>query len=218
MSHRTDAFLGLALVLSGIVAGGCNQGTAVQEYYILEAARTAAPMAAPNDAMLEVRRLSVDSAFASKSLIYRKGQSQYEPDFYREFLISPAPMITEQTRRWLADAGLFKQVLPAGSQIVPAYTLEGTITALYGDFRDESAPQAILEIRYFLVEHNTADGAVVFSQSYRAANPVLVRTVPALTDALSKDLVEILTHLEADLQTTLTERAAKTGRADNRTP
>lgn len=211
MSDRRDAFLGIALVLSGIVASGCSPSTAVQEYYMLDAARQAAPAAAPSDAMLEVRRLSIDSAFASKSLIYRKGQAQYEPDFYREFLVSPAPMITEQTRRWLADAGMFKQVLPAGTQIVPTYSLEGTITALYGDFRDESGPQAVLEIRYFLVEHKPVDGAIIFSRSYRVTNPVLVRTVQALMDALTKDLTEILTRLEADLQTTLAEQAAKAG-------
>jgi len=211
MSHRMDAFLVFALVLSGIAVGGCGQSTAVQEYYILETARKSAPAAAPNDATLDVRRLSVDSAFATKDLIYRLGEFQYEPDFYRQFLISPGAMITEQTRRWLADSGVFEHVLASSSQTAPAYTLEGTVAALYGDFRDESAPVAVMEIRYFLVEHKTSDGVVVFSQSYRAVNPVLVRTVQALMDALGKDLTEILTRLEADLQTALTERAAKTG-------
>lgn len=218
MSRRMDAFSCLALVLSGIVVGGCSQSTAVQEYYILGAARKSAPVAAPNDATLDVRRLSVDSAFAKKDLIYRLGEFQYEPDFYRAFLISPGAMITEQTRRWLADSGLFKQVLSSSSQTAPTYTLEGTVAALYGDFRDEAAPVAVMEIRYFLVEHKTSDGVVVFSQFYRAANPVLIRTVQALMDALGKDLTEILTRLEADLQTTLAEQAAKTGHADSPAP
>jgi len=198
-----NAFVCLAIVLSGIVVGGCSQGTATQEYYILEASRKAAPIAAPVDATLEIRRLTVNSAFATKNLVYRTGEFQYEPDFYREFLISPGPMITEHTRRWLADSGLFKQVLPSGSQIAPTHSLEGTVVALYGDFRDESAPIAVLEIRFFLVDHKVPDGAVVFSKSYRAANPVLVRTVQALMDALSKDLADILTRLEADLQKAL---------------
>jgi cholesterol transport system auxiliary component len=212
MNHRMKAFLSFALVLSGMAIGGCGQGTtAVQEHYIVEASRKATPIAASIDATLEVRRLTVDAAFASKNLIYRTGQFKYEPDFYREFLISPSAMITEQTRRWLADSGLFKQVLPTGSQIEPMYTLEGTISALYGDFRDESAPQAVLEIRYFLVDHKTPEGAVVFWHSYRAANPISSKTVQAFMDALSQALAEILTRLEADLQTTLTEQSGKTG-------
>lgn len=209
MSPQMKAFLSFALVLSGMAVGGCGQSTATQEYYILEASRKATPIAAPIDATLEVRRLTVNSAFATKNLVYRTGEFQYEPDFYREFLISPGAMITEHTRRWLADSDLFKQVLPSGSQIEPMYTLEGTIATLYGDFRDESAPIAVLEIRYFLVDHKTPDGAVVFSKSYRAANPVLVRTVQALMDALSKDLAEILTRLENDLRTALAEPADK---------
>jgi len=212
MSHAIRAFLSFAFVLSAIAIGGCGQGaTAVQEYYILEAARKAAPITTPIDATLEVRRLTVDAAFASKNLVYRTGEFKYEPDFYREFLISPASMITEHTRRWLADSGLFKQVLPTGSQIAPTHTLEGTVSALYGDFRDESAPQAVLEIRYFLVDHKTPDGSVVFWRSYRAANTIASRTVQSHMDALSQALADILTRLEADLQTALANQTGKTG-------
>ncbi len=203
MNRRMNVLVYLATILLGIVVGGCGQSTTTQEYFILEASRKAAPIAAPVDATLEIRRLTINSAFATKKLIYRTGEFQYEPDFYREFLISPGPMIAEHTRRWLADSGLFTQVLPSTSQITATYTLEGTISALYGDFRDESAPVAVLEIRYFLIDRRTPDGAVVFSKSYRATSPILVRTVQALMDALSKDLADILTRLEADLQKAL---------------
>ena len=112
-------------------------------------------------------------------------------------------MITERTRDWLADSGLFTRVLPVGSRIVPDYTLEGNVTALYGDFSSESAPAAVMEIRFFLLDN--ADGTRRWSslETYRAATPVPDKTTEVFVEALNKSLADILARLEADLQKAL---------------
>ncbi len=196
---RVSAIVRSILAVSALAMGGCAQSTAPKEYFMLDVAREAQPVAARSDATVEVRRFSINTAYASRNLVYRLGEVQYEPDFYRQFMISPAIMITEVTRHWLADAGLFKQVLPPGSPAVPTYTLQGLVTALYGDFTDKAAPTAALRIRFFLVRHVDDDDTVVFAQSYRTAGPLPDRTGPALIQAFSKDMAEILTALEADL-------------------
>lgn len=208
MSRRVTAFLCLLLALSAIGVGGCGTISSRKEYYLLEATRKAAPVATRSDKTLEIRRFTVSTAFATGNLIYRLGEFQYEPDYYRLFLIAPAPMLTEETRHWLANSALFKQVLPPNSQMVPSYTLQALVTALYGDFTDKSAPVAVVRIRFFLTQRKDGEEATVFSQVYRTATPLSDKTGPALISALSQDLVEILTRLEADLANFL---SGKTG-------
>ncbi len=186
--------------------GGCATGRSYEEhYYLLEAVRPGEPGEPGGDAALEVHRFSVDSAFAAKNLVYRLDERRYETDYYRQFLIAPGTMITERTRRWLADSGLFGQVLPVGSRIPATHALEGNVTALYGDFADESTPAAVMEIRLFLLTTSGGEERVVFAQTYRAAMPVRDRTAEVFIEALNRSLVEILTRLEADLRQALAE-------------
>jgi cholesterol transport system auxiliary component len=150
--------------------------------------------------LLEVHRFSVNNAFVTRNLVYRLGEFKYEVDYYRQFLIPPGTMITEQTRGWLTDAGVFTLVLPVGSRVTPDYTLEGNVVALYGDFSNPSAPAAVMEIRFFLLDNTSRREKVIFAESYRAAVPVPDRTAEVFVNALNKALADILGRLETDLQ------------------
>jgi ABC-type uncharacterized transport system auxiliary subunit len=196
------------LVLSAATVTGCAQSTPGKEFFMIEALRSPGVVQTPSDATLEVHLLNVDTAFASKNLVYRLGEFQYETDYYRQFLVTPGQMITERTRRWLADSGLFKQILPSSSQITPTYSLQGIVTSLYGDFTKESAPVAVMRIRFFLAGHGSEEGAIVFSQAYRVTQPLSAKTAEALMDAFSRDLTEILTRLEDDLRKYLAKPAS----------
>jgi cholesterol transport system auxiliary component len=212
MSHRRMTVLfGSILAFSAIGAGGCAETSYRKEYYIVEVTRNAPPVAVRSDETLEVRRFTVNTAFATRSLVYRLNEYQYEPDYYRQYLIAPAAMITEETRHWLANSGLFKQILPPGSQIASSYSLQAIVTALYGDFTDKAAPAAVLRIRFFVAQRKGGDEVIIFSRAYRTATPMSDKTGPALVDAMSKNLVEILTRLETDLQTALTGKAGEAG-------
>ncbi len=206
--YRRNAFLCFILVLSAAAMTGCAQNTPGKEFFMIEAVRPSGMAQTPSDATLELRLFNVDTAFASKNLVYRLGEFRYETDYYRQFLVTPSQMLTERTRRWLADSGLFKQVLPPNSQITPTYTLQGIVTALYGDFTNESAPVAVMRIRFLLIGRGSEEGSVVFSQAYRVAQPLSAKTAEAMLDALSKDLTEILTRLEEDLRKYLAKQSS----------
>jgi len=209
-------FLACCLSSLALIAGGCAGSTTYdKQYYILEAARPGEAGPTPLDGSLEVHRFSVNAAFAAKGLVYRLDEFKYEADAYRQFLIAPGTMITERTRNWLADSGLFARVLPVSSRIVPDYTLEGNVTALYGDFSDESAPAAVMEIRFFLLKNTDTGETVTFAQTYRAATPVRDRTAEVFVDALDRSLADILARLETDLRTGL---AGKTDTGGVRNP
>lgn len=207
-AHAPDV-LASCLFSLVLIAGGCAGGTAHdKQYYILEAARPGEAIQPPIDASLEVHRFSVDVAFSTKGLVYRLDEFEYETDAYRQFLIAPGIMITERTRDWLADSGLFGRVLPVSSRVAADYTLEGNVTALYGDFSNESAPAAVVEIRFFLLENTDPTETVAVAQTYRAATPVRDRTAEVFVEALDRSLADILARLEADLQKVLIGRAS----------
>ncbi|OHB67971.1 MAG: hypothetical protein A2Y77_08465 [Planctomycetes bacterium RBG_13_62_9] len=208
--NQINRVLCFGLVTSAAIIAGCGQSQSYEsQYYVLEAARDREPALARIDAALAVHRFSVDAAFAGRNLVYRRSEFRYETDYYHEVLIAPGTMIAERTRDWLADSGLFSRVLPASAGVKPTYTLEGSVTALYCDFTNESAPAAVVEIRFFLLGGPGADERVVFTQTYRAVSPVQDRTAKEFVAALNRSLVDILTRLEMDLGKVLAERSSQ---------
>ena len=197
-----SALLGFALVLSGCFEGA----TADRKYYLLDVKREGAPAKVHTDAALRVRRFNVDEAFATKQLVYRLGESRYESDYYHEFLVLPGIMITEKARDWLADSGLFGRVSSVGSRLESAYMLEGNVIALYADFANESAPTAVMEIRFFLLAGADANEAVALARAYRAESPIPTRTAEAVVEAFGKSLADILARLEAEVEGAITRK------------
>jgi len=196
-----------------LTLSGCLQSEAAdRKYYIVEAKREGGPAAVHSDATLRVRRFNVDEAYTTRQLVYRIEEFRYESDYYHQFLVMPGLMITEKTRDWLADSGLFGRVSSVGSRLESTYMLEGNVIKLYGDFTDKSAPVAVMEIRFFLLAGADANETVALSQTYKAASPVSDRTAEAVVESLSKSLAEILAHLEADLQKALAASTDSTKR------
>ncbi len=200
-----------ALLASFVVLSGCGQSAvANRKYYLLDTTRQGPPASVRSDATLRVRRFDVDQAFAARQLVYRVEATRYEPDFYDQFLVPPGIMIAEKTRDWLADSGLFQRVTSTGGPLEAAYVLEGNVLDLYADFTTGATPQAVLEIRFFFLAAPDANEAVPLAKAYRAESPIAPRTASAVVSALSNDLADILTRLEADLEKVLARQSKKT--------
>jgi ABC-type uncharacterized transport system auxiliary subunit len=197
---RLYLLVSLTLLVSGILLSGCSQSAiAERQYYVLDTVREGQPAAVHSDATLRLRRFNVDEAFAGRSLVYRVDEFRYEPDYYRQFLVLPGVMITEEVRDWLANSGLFARVTAVGSRVESTYLLEGNVIDLYADFTQKVTPEAVVEIRFFLLAGPEAAESVVLSQTYRAAAPISAKTAEAVVEALSKSLADILIRLEADI-------------------
>jgi cholesterol transport system auxiliary component len=196
---RQSAIL-VVLLLSAAGLFGCAQSLPQRQYYLLEAPRPAAAPAPGSQATLLIRPFRMDVAFVGRPLVYRVSEFRYESDYYHQFLIPPAAMLEEKTRDWLADSGLFAQIIPPGSAVEATHTLSAHVTALYGDFADRAAPQAVLEIRFTLLGVPGPEQPTLLAQSYRAAAPISARTADAVVAALNQSLIQILARLEADLQ------------------
>lgn len=189
------------LILLAVVFSGCGVDPSHRHYYILDAARRAAPTEeTDSEIILEVQRFTTDSAFASKQLVYRKTEFEYESDFYNEFLIPPPAMVTEKTRNWLAQSGLFARVLDPGSYTKPTHTLQANVTAFYVDVRDKKSPTAVMQMRFFLNTETDEEKSVALAETYNASIDVEAKTAEAFVQGFNHCLERILTDLEQDLR------------------
>jgi len=201
MNKKRCIWFCIGLTMAAFAFSGCRSSTTYDKtQYVLDPSRTDAPVTTPSEAVLEVRRFMIDSAFSGKNLIYRTGEVEYETDFYHEFLVSPAAMIREATRNWLAQSNRFTRVVDAGGYVEPTYALEANITALYGDVRDKDAPKAVMELRAFVLKvEGSRDPVVLHAQVYSATREASTADPDGLAAGFNACLQTILSDLEKDL-------------------
>jgi cholesterol transport system auxiliary component len=193
--------LRIGMITPAIILAGCGgQKSYEKQHYILDTQRASSAVASDSPHIIEIRRFTTNAAFGAKGLVYRVGEHEYKSDFYNEFLVSPAAMITEKTRNWLSTSGLFKRVLDPGSQVDPTHVMEGNVIALYGDFRAKSAPKAVMEIRIFLLETKSeTESGIVFGKTYTSSVDLQSEGPEGIVSSFDRCLTEILTRVERDL-------------------
>ena len=186
--------------MSPVIILGCGRESYEKQEYILDAQRASQVSDIKNANIIEVRRFTINPAFSSKELIYRTGEFKYESDFYNEFLVWPAVMITEKVRNWLSASGLSRRVLEPGSYVEPTHIIEGNIVTLHGDYRDKLSPAAVMEIRIFLLKTKAVEApAIVFGKTYESTVGLESKGPEGLIAGFDKCLENILTSLENDL-------------------
>ena len=149
--------------------------------------------------ILAIANLQISPRYAERGFIYRTSDTEYEADFYNQFLSSPAVMITEETRKALAASSKFKFVVGPTSSLTANYVLEGSINALYGDFRKPSAPAALLEIEFFLHNENPGSPGIVLQKRYLKSVPLKEKSPEALAKGWSEALEAIAAMFVADI-------------------
>ncbi len=190
--------------MSPVIIPGCSRESYEKQQYILDAQPASTASDIKNDNIIEVRRFTINPAFSAKELTYRTGHFKYETDFYNEFLVSPAVMITEKVRNWLSASGLFQRVLEPGSYVEPTHIIEGNIVTLYGDYRDKSSPTAVMEIRVFLLKTKAVEApAIVFGKTYISTARLESKGPEGLIAGFDECLENILTSMESDLSDNL---------------
>ena len=170
-----------------------------RRYFALELAQGKSPNST-SDRILSVASPRISPRYADRSFIYRTSTAAYEADFYNQFLTAPDSMIAEELRKGLAASELFKYVVGPSNPLQPNYVLEGSINALYGDFRDPSRPAAVLEIEFFLYNQDPAASGVSLQKRYEKSVPLSERSPEALVKGWDQALADIVAALLADLK------------------
>jgi uncharacterized lipoprotein YmbA len=194
------SFLGLAL--AGLLFAsltGCSRPSPVKQTYLLQAPAATPAAAAPRPSTLKVGTIAVAAPFRGKSMIYREGDLKYESDFYNEFFVAPSAMLTEGAATWLAAAGVFREVLPAGANADGNFVLEGFVSELYGDYRDAAKPAAVLTGKFFLLDNRVMSGVPVWQTELKQRVALSSRSPDALATGLNAAWSAMLADLAREL-------------------
>ena len=194
--------LAIAFCSAPFLAGcsGMNRPYPAKQRFALMIEREHAGSTPSNDSTLRVREFSVAPPYHERAFVYRKGDSEFETDYYREFIASPATLLTSETISWLSGAKLFGKVLPGNSAADNEYLLEGTVTALCGDYRDQPAPKAVMELQVFILAEQATQTKVLFDRTYRHEASIKGAEPADLVNGWNEVLRAILTELESGLR------------------
>jgi cholesterol transport system auxiliary component len=193
--------LGMFPFMSGCV--NLEKGYPEKRFFILDASRDKDISSSETGKDLTVRRFRVSPEYEGKGLVYRHGGLSYESDFYNEFFVSPVSMFTEEIRKRLAGSGLFKHVVDPSSLLDTTYILEGAVTALYGDYRLNTAPKAVMEIQFFLLQETDSNPKIIFQSQYHKEEPFKGNTPDGLIKSWNTAFNQILTEFENDLKSNI---------------
>lgn len=196
------------IFLALLVLGGCvtlTKSYPEKRYYALEVARQGEAPAPVSLTILKIRKLRASPSFEGKEFVYRTNEAQYEADFYNEWFVSPNAMLTQQVQSWLTRSGPFNYVMDSSDSSAPTHLLEGTVTALYGDYRADPS-RAVLGLEFFLVHEGSSHSDIVLHQEYRKEVELTEKSPEALVNGWNAALRLILTALEADLNRAVQRR------------
>jgi ABC-type uncharacterized transport system auxiliary subunit len=183
-----------------LAAAGCSSPMQEKRYYLPDINRTIATSTVTyKDVVLEVNRFTIDSAFRSNGLVFRKSDSRYVTSYYTTLLQVPAEVFTEETRDWLSSSGLYGMVLEAGSTLHPTHILEGHIIDYYVDDRPMGKPSAVLKVETVLIKQGDEAGHVIQKGFYEATEPLKASSGEEAVVALARCTEKVLGLIEADL-------------------
>lgn len=198
MKTRQIPILTVVAILFFCVAGCAKQQFDKQRYW-LDIQRPKPASSKTSAAILSVKSFSIDSAFRTRSIVYKRADHEFENSFYMEYLIPPAKMITEQTRQWLSDSALFTRVLQPGSTMKPTHVLEAHIIKAYVDASVSDRPTAQLEISFYLLNKEKGKKEILFGKTYTATEPMDSAKAEDYFKALKIALIQILQQSEKEL-------------------
>jgi hypothetical protein len=108
-------------------------------------------------------------------------------------------MMTQQVLNWLTGAVLFQYVMDSSGPLAGTHILEGTVTALYGDYRAIPSKPS-LGLQFFLIHEASSPADIVLNQEYRKEVDVTERSPEALVNGWNAGLRFSLTALDDALK------------------
>jgi len=191
----------LCVVMFPMMLSGClnlNKSYPEKRSFALDVGSDQQPSSTAGAAVLRISRFRVSPMFASRAMVYRVGELQYDNDFYNEWLVSPSALLTQQAQGWLSKSNRFRFVLTGMNHVESTHVLEGTVTEFYGDYRSNGSPQAVLGVEMMLID-DRKDETILFRRSYRQEVPLSGRAPDALAAGLSLAARQVLIDFDRDL-------------------
>lgn len=200
--------IAIGLLVCGLAGSGCagllNQPPPAKSYFAIDpgsppqASLAAEQDPAPHRPVLLVRALHVSPPYDGLPFVYRIGPSQFDTDYYNNFIAPPASLLTGAMIRWLAGATPLT-VSDASTDLPHDLVLEGNITDLYIDSTDRASPKAVITGRFFVMRDHDAVVTLAGIKQYHVDAPVPARSAAGFAQAWGEAYHKLLARLAADL-------------------
>jgi uncharacterized lipoprotein YmbA len=180
----------------------CSIGRPLPEptQYVVDPPPKAAVLSGPrNTEAVRMGNVRVAAPYAGSAFVYRLDDVRYASDPYHVFEADPGAMLGSGIAEWLDKSGPFGTVAQPGSAQPAAAVLEATVTELYGDFRRDRPPAAVIAVQFILIDQVSARPRVLYERTIGRRIPLRSRSPDALAQGYGIALAEILSQLTTEL-------------------
>jgi hypothetical protein len=127
--------------------------------------------------VLQVRPVTLFPPYDGTAFVYRTGPSEFELDYYNNFVGAPSGLMTASLAEWLGKERVFSLVetnLAVRSNLI----LECDISKLLIDFSDPHKPRGVIAA-HFLLYSGQANQTKVLADNYYEANSLVASNTPS---------------------------------------
>jgi cholesterol transport system auxiliary component len=192
LSRRTQ--LSVLLLLTILIAG-CGAARPVK-YYVLDTNPAPAnSTAAQIPVALLVGRFTASHLYHDDRLVYGSGPVQLGTYEYDRWAEPAADMVQDMLVTVLRSSGQYRAVSKVTSNVRGQYVVRGHLYAMYG----VDQPELVARFTIQLELYDPAVHTTVWSQIYTHDEPVAAKNVPAIVEAMDKNVTAGLQQLSAGI-------------------
>ncbi|MGD0428579.1 MAG: ABC-type transport auxiliary lipoprotein family protein [Candidatus Acidiferrales bacterium] len=184
-----------ALLMLAMLAAGCGAARPVK-YYVLDV--NPAPANSPSGQIpvsLLVARLVASHLYHDDRLVYGSGPVQLGTYEYDRWAEPAADMVQDMLVTILRSSGQYRTVSKVTSNVRGQYVVRGHLFAMYG----VDQPELVARFTIQLELYDPASHTTVWSQIYTHDEPVTEKNVPAIVEAMDKNVTAGLQQLSAGI-------------------
>jgi ABC-type uncharacterized transport system auxiliary subunit len=183
------------LLMLAILMAGCGAARPVK-YYVLDVNPAPANSpSAPIPVTLLVGRLVASQLYRDDRLVYGSGPVQLGTYEYDRWAESPADMVQNMLVTMLRSSGQYRSVSKVTSNVRGEYVVRGHLYAMYGVDQPELVARFTLQLELY----DPSSRTTVWSQIYTHDEPVAAKTVPAIVEAMDKNVTAGLQQLSGGI-------------------
>lgn len=183
------------LLMLAILMAGCGAARPVK-YYVLDVNPAPANSASAQiPVTLLVGRLAASQLYRDDRLVYGSGPVQLGTYEYDRWAESPADMVQNMLVTMLRSSGQYRSVSKVTSNVRGEYVVRGHLYAMYGVDQPELVARFTLQLELY----DPASRTTVWSQIYTHDEPVAAKTVPAIVEAMDKNVTAGLQQLSSGI-------------------
>ncbi len=185
-----------AVVLCAGIATGCPAARPVQYYQLNIPEQSGTPAASSIPVTLLVGPITSSHLYREDPIVYSTSGESMGTYQYHRWAAPPTEMIESVLRQTLRISGKYRGVYAMRSNSRGDYMLRGQLI----DFKEVSGSSVVARLTLELEMRDMKNGTVVWSHDYMHDEPVSVKDVSAVVDALDKNVQRAAAEIKASLE------------------